>query len=160
MSEPVLLREILRQHQALGQRGWAIIFMALGLFFACFGLAMFVSGAWPVIGFLGVEIGGLYLAYRIITGRARRQEEVIVTPTTLSLSLRDARGHLVRQSFPTDACSVALNRPTTWDDPVVLRAGERRIPIGVDLNPDQRQDIADRLLEALRQAQQTRLSAT
>lgn len=155
MSEPVLLREILRQHQALGPKGWAIVFTALGLFFASFGLAMFVSGAWPVIGFLGLEIGGLYLAYRIVTGRARRQEEVIVTPSTLSLSLRDARGRMVRQSFPAHACSVALNRPPTWDDPVVLKAGERRIPIGVDLNPDQRQDVADRLFLALKQARQS-----
>jgi uncharacterized membrane protein len=155
MSEPVLLREILRQHQALGPKGWAIVFTALGLFFASFGLAMFVSGAWPVIGFLGLEIGGLYLAYRIVTGRARRQEEVIVTPSTLSLSLRDARGRMVRQSFPAHVCSVALNRPPTWDDPVVLKAGERRIPIGVDLNPDQRQDVADRLFLALKQARQS-----
>ena len=60
MTEPILFREILQSHQALSQRGWAIVFGALGLFFASFGLAMFVSGAWPVIGFLGLEIGGIH----------------------------------------------------------------------------------------------------
>ena len=79
MSEPIIFREILQQHQALSQRGWAIVFVALGVFFTGFGLAMFINGAWPVIGFLGVEIGALYVGYRVMTGRARRQEEVIGT---------------------------------------------------------------------------------
>ena len=74
MTEPILFREILQSHQALSPRGWAIVFGALGLFFASFGLAMFVSGAWPVIGFLGLEIGGLYVGYRVVVGRARRRE--------------------------------------------------------------------------------------
>ena len=96
MTEPILFREILQSHQALSPRGWAIVFGALGLFFASFGLAMFVSGAWPVIGFLGLEIGGLYVGYRVVVGRARRREEVILTPSTLSLQLRDQRGRLFR----------------------------------------------------------------
>jgi len=152
MSEPVLFREILRQHQALSPRGWAIVFGALGLMFSSFGLAMFVSGAWPVIGFLGLEIGALYLGYRAVTARSRRQEEVILTPSTLSLHLRDPRGRMLRQSFDVNECSVAINLPTTWDDPVVLRAGNRRIPFGSDLNPDQRRAVVDRLLAALSQA--------
>ena len=41
MSEPILFREILQQHQALSDRGWAIVFGALGIFFTGFGLAMF-----------------------------------------------------------------------------------------------------------------------
>ncbi|MGB1155784.1 MAG: DUF2244 domain-containing protein [Alphaproteobacteria bacterium] len=154
MNEPILFREILQQHQALSARGWGIVFAALGLFFAGFGLAMFISGAWPVIGFLGVEIGALYLGYRVVTGRGRRQEEVILTPSTLSLHLRDPRGRMQRESFPASACRVTINRPTTWDDPVVLSAGNRRIPFGGDLNPDQRRDVADRLLRALQHAQQ------
>lgn len=154
MSEPIIFREILQQHQALSQRGWAIVFVALGVFFTGFGLAMFINGAWPVIGFLGVEIGALYVGYRVMTGRARRQEEVILTPSTLSIHLRDPKGRLHRESFPAHDCAVLINRPTTWDDPVVLRAGNRRIPFGSDLNPDQRQDVADRLLKALSQARQ------
>lgn len=154
MTEPILFREILQSHQALSPRGWAIVFGALGLFFTCFGLAMFVSGAWPVIGFLGLEIGGLYLGYRVVGGRARRREEVILTPSTLSLQLRDQRGRLFRQSFPAQGCRVSINTPTTWDDPVVLHAENRRISFGGDLNPDQRKDVADRLFQALKQARQ------
>lgn len=152
MSEPILFREILQQHQALSDRGWAVVFGALGIFFTGFGLAMFVNGAWPVIGFLGIEVGALYLGYRVMTGRAKRQEELILTPSTLSLHLRDPKGRLQRQSFPTEDCAVFINTPTTWDDPVVLRAGNRRIPFGGDLNPDQRRDLATRLLSALSEA--------
>jgi len=154
MTEPILFREILQSHQALSPRGWAIVFGALGLFFASFGLAMFVSGAWPVIGFLGLEIGGLYVGYRVVVGRAQRREEVILTPSTLSLQLRDQQGRLFRQSFPAQGCRVSINTPTTWDDPVVLYAENRRIPFGADLNPDQRKDVADRLFQALKQARQ------
>ena len=154
MTEPILFREILQSHQALSPRGWAIVFGALGLFFASFGLAMFVSGAWPVIGFLGLEIGGLYVGYRVVVGRAQRREEVILTPSTLSLQLRDQQGRLFRQSFPAQGCRVSINTPTTWDDPAVLHAENRRIPFGADLNPDQRKDVADRLFQALKQARQ------
>ena len=154
MTEPILFREILQSHQALSPRGWAIVFGALGLFFASFGLAMFVSGAWPVIGFLGLEIGGLYLGYRVVVGRAQRREEVILTPSTLSLQLRDQRGRLFRQSFPAHGCRVSINTPTTRDDPVVLHTENHRIPFGGDLNPDQRKDVAVRLFQALKQARQ------
>ena len=145
MSEPILFREILQQHQALSQRGWAIVFVALGVFFSSFGLVMFVKGAWPVIGFpSAIEIGALYVGCRVMIARTGQtagrghSHALDAQPASSATPKADLQR---RELSEHDECARVFDQHDRrrWDDPVVLRAGNRRIPFGGDLNPDQRQ---------------------
>ena len=99
MDKPVFSVTI-APHRSLSPLGIAIllgVFSALNL---AVGFFFWYLGAWPVIGFMGVDVGLIYLAFRWSNRRARRHEYLVVTATDLQLS-RFAENRLIeRISFP------------------------------------------------------------
>jgi uncharacterized membrane protein len=85
-SEEKLLSRRLVPHRSLSRRQARLL---LGLFAAaCFlsSLPFFVLGAWPVAGFLGLDVALLYVAFRINFRDARGYEDVVVTPIDLQVA--------------------------------------------------------------------------
>ena len=63
--------------------------------FFLLGIAFLIMGAWPVFGFLGLDVLLIYIAFRINFGRARAREEITVTPSELRVRRVSHRGHVV-----------------------------------------------------------------
>jgi uncharacterized membrane protein len=80
-----LYRAILRPHRSLGPRGFRNLMIAIGLFTAFASLPFFVMGAWPVIGFFGLDVLLLYWAFQWSYRTARAREEVSLTPLELTI---------------------------------------------------------------------------
>jgi uncharacterized membrane protein len=75
----------LRPHRSLGPRGFRILMVAVGAGSALASLPFFIMGAWPVVGFFGLDVLLLYLAFRWSYRTARAREEVVVTPYELTV---------------------------------------------------------------------------
>jgi uncharacterized membrane protein len=99
MDKPVFSVTI-APHRSLSPLGIAIllgVFSALNL---AVGFFFWYLGAWPVIGFMGVDVALIFLAFQWSNRRARRREDLLVTATDLQLS-RFAENRLIeRISFP------------------------------------------------------------
>ena len=52
-------------HRSLSKRGFVIVMAALGSLAFFIGLGFFLLGAWPVIGFLGLEILVVWGAFKL-----------------------------------------------------------------------------------------------
>ena len=55
-------------------------------------LPFFLMGAWPIVGFLGLDALGLWLAFEVSFRSARAYEDVRVTPLELLLAKVSPRG--------------------------------------------------------------------
>ncbi|MEN9894564.1 MAG: hypothetical protein RIR97_416, partial [Pseudomonadota bacterium] len=81
---PVFAAE-LTPYRSLGRKGFRIFFLIVGILTLGHGVFFFVTGAWPVMIFFGLDFallyGAFYLSYR--SGRAR--EEVTVARTDVSI---------------------------------------------------------------------------
>src|ERR1700743_1787778 len=92
--EPGLFSAELRPHRSLSRTGFILWMSFLGAVSFAAGVAFLVMGAWPVFGFLGLDVLAIYIAFRINFGRARAREEITVTPSELRVRRVRHRGHV------------------------------------------------------------------
>ena len=72
-------------HRSLSPRGFALVMAALGSLAFCIGLGFFLLGAWPVIGFLGLEILVVWVAFKLNYRAAKRRQHLTATSRKLKI---------------------------------------------------------------------------
>ena len=83
--EPKIFAAVITPHRSLGSTGFLILMLCIGaLSFAC-GIMFLLIGAWPVFGFLGLDVLLIYIAFRANFRAARAYEEVTVTASELTV---------------------------------------------------------------------------
>ncbi len=93
--EPVLFSALLTPHRSLNRTGFVLVMTFLSVTSFATGIAFLIMGAWPVFGFLGLDVLAIYIAFKINFGRARAREEITVTPSELRVRRVSHRGHVV-----------------------------------------------------------------
>ena len=94
-AEPVLFSVRLTPHRSLNRTGFVLVMTFLSVISFATGVAFLIMGAWPVFGFLGLDVLAIYIAFKINFGRARAREEITVTPSELRVRRVSHRGHVV-----------------------------------------------------------------
>lgn len=148
-SDKVLFDALLTPYRSLSPTGFAVLMTAIGLVGFAAGLTFYLIGAWPVIGFGGVELGLFYLMFRLNYRSAKISERVRLTATTLTVERQDLKGEVQRWSFPAYWLRVDLAEPTEPDSPLILSSHGRSLVIGRFLPPTERLDFANALRAAL-----------
>jgi uncharacterized membrane protein len=97
--EPTLFEATLRPHRSLSPTGFLIIMAVLGSASFAAGITFLMMGAWPVFGFLGLDVALVWLAFRANYRAARAFEELHMTPNLLSVRQVSAKGAVRESSF-------------------------------------------------------------
>src|SRR4030081_3148543 len=95
MAQPELFSALLTPHQSLNRAGFLVLMGFLSTVSFAAGLAFLLMGAWPVLGFFGLDVLAIYWAFRINFRDAKATEEIRVTPSELRVRRVSHRGHLV-----------------------------------------------------------------
>jgi uncharacterized membrane protein len=114
------------------------------------GIAFLLMGAWPVFGFLGLDVLGIYIAFRINFRRARACEQISVTPSALRLRRVSHRGHVVEWVF--NPLWVRLDQETDDEygvERLYLASRGKRVAIGSFLSPEEKASFSKALRAAL-----------
>jgi uncharacterized membrane protein len=117
------------------------------------GVAFLLMGAWPVLGFFGLDVLAIYWAFRISFRNAKASEEIRVTPSALSVRRISHRGHVVEFTF--NPLWVQLDRKIHAEfgiERLYLVSKGRRITIGSFLGADEKASFANALMAALQAA--------
>src|SRR5690606_31945994 len=137
--------------------------LALGAFGFVVGLTFLVKGAWPVTGFLGLEIFLLWLVFRISFRKQCARTYVRVTADDVLVRKVDGWGRERRARLAAGFARVefgvaCVERDRTAGAPNALRvaASSLAYPLGEYLTPQERESFARRLSEALRDARHER----
>src|ERR1700750_1678022 len=93
-AEPTLFSAIITPHRSLSGKGFLAVMALVGGFSFIGGMFFFLLGAWPVVGFLGLDVGLVYWAFRANYRAAAAFEEVTVTPSELRLRRVSHRGEV------------------------------------------------------------------
>ena len=127
-----------------------MVFAAAGVFTS---VPFVVMGAWPVAGFMGLDVAILYLAFRVNFDAARAYEHILVTPLELLLSKVSAKGS--RRDFRFHPAWTRLDKVEHEEFGVMhvaLRSRGRSVEIGGFLGADAKADLASGLMKALNDA--------
>ncbi len=152
-ADNMIFAATLTPYRSLGATGFAVLMAFVGVtcFFA--GLMFYAIGAWPVVGFLGLDVFIIWLAFRLNYRAARASEHVSVS--------RDAL--VIRKVRPSGRADEVMFNPywvrlevTEVEDEgiarIAVRSRDRSVAIGGFLNPDDRRSFAMALRAALLEA--------
>lgn len=114
------------------------------------GTGFWLAGAWPVIGFLGLDIVLLWVAFRISYRDAAAFEEVAVWPHDLVVRQVSPAGRIREHRFnPFWTRFVVRRHEEIGITEMGLQARGRKLRIGAFLNPDDRESFARAFAQAL-----------
>ena len=139
-------RAVLHPHRSLDPRGFLILMLALGTVSFVTGLVFLSMGAWPVMGFFGLDVLLVYLAFRLNYRAARAYELVELTPATLKLTQVTPSGRSKEFEFNPYWVRVRFIEHPDGSNNLKLTSHGREFEFGRLLNDEERRDFA-RVLE-------------
>jgi len=151
--QPELFSALLTPHRSLNRTGFFLLMGFVGLISFIAGMVFLMMGAWPVLGFFGLDVLAVWWAFRINYRTGKASEEVRVTPSELRVRRTSHRGHVVE--WVLNPLWVRLDRtedPEFGIERLYLVSSGRRVSVGSFLGPDEKASFAKALLAALQSA--------
>ena len=142
---------ILRPHRSLGPRGFAAVMTAVAAVSFVAGLVFVLIGAWPVFGFLGLDVLLLYWAFRRSYRDGERRETIDVTDGEVILRRLTPGKPVEELRFVRTWVRVALEEDLERELIGRLLIGSRghAVEVGSFLAPGERKTLARALDAAL-----------
>ena len=139
----------LKPHRSLGPRGFLILMLVICLVSFAAGLAFFLVGAWPVVGFIGADVLLIYLAFQVSYRRASMFEDLQLTADSLTVRKVNHHGKVETWTFQPYWLQVQIERPTEHSSRLILRSHGKSLSIGAFLTANERAEVARELTSAL-----------
>ncbi|MCX7312310.1 MAG: DUF2244 domain-containing protein [Hyphomicrobiales bacterium] len=152
-TEPTLFSAIITPHRSLSSRGFVAVMALVGGLSFIGGMFFIWLGAWPVIGFLGLDVALVYWAFRANYRAAAAFEEVTVTPSELRVRRVSHRGEVAEWTL--NPLWTKLDREHNEDYGLLklfLVSRGRKLPVAGYLSPHEREGFAAELSAALGEA--------
>ena len=153
LDQPTLFSALLTPHRSLNRTGFLVLMTFLSVVSFATGVAFLLMGAWPVFGFLGLDVLVIYWAFRVNFRRGNATEEITVTPSELRVRRVSHRGHVVE--WVLNPLWVQLDQKIHAEfgiERLYLVSRGRRVSIGNFLGADEKASFAKALLAALQTA--------
>jgi uncharacterized membrane protein len=148
---PILFEAVSAPPCALTRHGFRVFALLLVSASLLPAIAFALMGAWPVLGFVGVEIAlvlGMLAAYRRRSARA--VEWVVLTGDRLVVRHADGAGRRAEASLDPYWARVSLEERAGQAQGLFVTARGHRIELGRFLSEAERRDLAEALSGALR----------
>lgn len=148
-ARPVFFRAILHPHRSLSPAGFRWLMLAITGLSLGVGTLFFLNGAWPIVGFLGLDVALVYWAFRASYRSARLYETVELDESALTVERVEAERPVRSWQFQPAWLRVSLDGPEEGAGHVLLSSHGRHLVVGGFLPPQERQDLAQDLTAAL-----------
>lgn len=138
---------VLRPHRSLSPAAFRLMLIVVIAANAALGLVFVAHGAFPVAGFLGLDVLALWLAFRFSYRAARVQENVRIAAGGVHVSRTEASGAATHWALNPIWARVAREGRG-----VLIRAGSGAMRVGAFLSPQECAGFAAALETALYRA--------
>lgn len=116
-------------------------------------------GAFPVVGFFGLDALGLWFAFRWNMKRQSQRTNIKIDNENIYLQHFDGYGNEKRAQMPTAFTRVELAQQSAYDSQLSLSYGQRVLIIGQFLTRDEKAEFTDVLKASLLRARAFRYPA-
>jgi uncharacterized membrane protein len=140
---------LLTPHRSLSPRGFLMLMALVCAISFTAGLVFYLAGAWPVVGFLGLDVLLIYVAFRVNYRRAQMYETLHMTPHALTVRRVNHWGQERRWSFQPAWLQILMDDPPAHGSQLTLRSHGNSLVIGSFLTPIERLALARALRGAL-----------
>jgi uncharacterized membrane protein len=140
---------VLLPHRSLNLRNFHLLMGLLGLVSLVAGVGFVVVGAWPVIGFFGLDVALVYLAFRLNYRTARQSETIRLADGVFSVERVGVGGERRNWRFQPFWVRVTLEERPDASNRLLVASHGRSLVIGDFVPPAARRELAATLLDAL-----------
>ena len=125
------------------------ILMLFGLLCLSVGLIFAANGAQPVLGFMGLEVILLYVAYRFCQRNTRMAEQIVLSSRNLIFRRIDRDGNISITNFEPFWLNVELVKIQGISKHVTIGSKGRKKKVGAFLTPKEQLKLLNTLEQAL-----------
>ncbi|MCU0731238.1 MAG: DUF2244 domain-containing protein [Hyphomonas sp.] len=118
-------------------------------------IAFTVIGAWPVMGFYGLDLLALYVAFKVNYHAGKAYELVELSPEVLKITQVQASGRSLSFDFNPYWVKVLLNEWPDGSADLKLASHGKEFEFARFLNAEEKKDFAQALRDALTIARST-----
>jgi uncharacterized membrane protein len=133
----------LRPHRSLPPEGFKWLIRVVVAANLVIGLPMYLLGAWPVMGFMGLDVALLWWLFQRNYLDARRSETLVLTDRELIVDRVAPDGE--REEHRLDAYWLKIEQ----GERLIVTSRGNRVVIGRFLSPDERHNVGEKLKAAL-----------
>ena len=146
---PLFFERVLSPHRSLPAPGFHVLMGLLGLISLAVGIGFVSIGAWPVIGFFGLDVGLVYLAFRLNYRSARQSETLRLAGDAFTVERVSVRGERRSWRFQPFWLRVVIEERPDASNRLLVASHGRSLVIGDFVPPTTRRDLAVTITEAL-----------
>lgn len=140
---------ILYPNRSLPNQGFIAVMAIVITVNLTLGIFFYTLGAWPVLGFCGLDIFLVWLAFKLSYRQGRLHERVRLTDDALWVSRVLPSGHETRWRLEPYWTQVRIDNPNAHEARLSLVSKGRRLILGSFLSPKERVAFGRRLDAAL-----------
>src|SRR5271168_3060269 len=141
---------VLLPHRSLPPRGLHLLMLILGLISLAVGIGFVSIGAWPVIGFFGLDVALVYVAFRLSYRSARRSETIRLAEDAFTVERVSVRGESRMWRFQPFWLQVILEERADESNRLVVASHGRSLSIGDFVTAAARRELAATIRDALK----------
>ncbi len=148
-DRPVFAAEI-TPHRSLTPRAFLFVMVAFAGLCTVLSVPFYLMGAWPVLGFLGLDVLALWIAFRLSFAQARACERIVLT--YVELFVEKISQHGLKREWRFNPLWVRVRTERDEDFGMTrIAVAERGAEIDVAgaLSPHEREEFADAFGRAL-----------
>jgi uncharacterized membrane protein len=148
-----LFAATLTPHRSLSPRGKRVVIGLVAALALVPGIVFYVAGAWPVVGFMGLDVVAIWIALTVSMRGGRAYEVVTLWPGTLEVKKVDAKGAEDVMTFIPFNVRFVIDRDYNerltglW-----LKERERKIALGAFLSAEEKLSFSKAFGTALKKA--------
>jgi uncharacterized membrane protein len=140
---------VLLPHRSLGRKGFIVLMGVISVVSFLTGVAFYMKGAWPVLGFFGLDVVLVYGAFQLNYRAARIYETVELSDSELKVTRFHPSGRAEAWSFNPYWVRLELEESESSANRLSLRSHGRVLPFGNFLSDDEKRGFAHELGAAL-----------
>ncbi len=140
---------VLTPHRSLSPRGFMVLMAAICAISFGTGLLFFLLGAWPVVGFMGLDVALIYVAFKLNFRALRIYETVDRTDEAMTGTRVQPSGEAQSWSFNPYWVRLKLEPRVGRSTELSIASHGKRLVFAAFLTDPEREDFASALTRAL-----------
>ena len=139
----------LSPHRSLSPKGFMILMTIICSISFVAGLIFFIIGAWPVVGFLGLDVLAIYIAFKLNYRSGKQFETVQLIDDELIIERIKPSGKSDRWIFNPYWARVHIERRKERPNIMSLLSHGQNLVFGIFLDDQEKKEFANALNNAL-----------
>ena len=138
-------------NQSLTPKSLLLLMFLITIPASFIGVTFFILGAWPVLGFMGLEVLLIYIAFKVLFYKNKFYEHIILDREKLSIFFKKQNNTITKIELEPTWLQVQIENIYENEDILTISSHGKKIILANFLIPEERVKLAKKIRYGLRE---------